>query len=105
MLDWLIEVTTAFKCRNRIYYLAVRLFNEFLVRSSEKLENEDVHGIGIASLYLASKYEDGSLLSAEVISKQISHDIFSAEDINARELLMLCALEFNLELLTHFDLH
>jgi hypothetical protein len=58
MLDWLVEVTTAFKCRDRTYYLAVGLFDEFLNRFPDKLENKDVHGIGITSLYLASKYED-----------------------------------------------
>lgn len=58
MLDWLVEVTTAFRCRDRTYYLAAGLFDQFLHIFPDKLENKDVHGIGITSLYLASKYED-----------------------------------------------
>ena len=31
MLDWLVEVTTAFKCRERTYFLASKLFDDYLV--------------------------------------------------------------------------
>ncbi len=97
MLDWLVEVTTAFKCRDRTYYLAVGLFDEFLNRFPNKLENKDVHGIGITCLYLASKYEDVQPLSSEVISEKISHGAFSDTNIKTREMIMLRTLEFSLD--------
>jgi len=34
MLDWLIEVTTAFKCRERTYFLAAKLFDDYLRKCS-----------------------------------------------------------------------
>lgn len=89
MLDWLVEVTTAFKCSDRTYYLATILFDEFLRKFPEKLENKDVHGVGIASLYLASKYEDIHPLSSEVISEKIAHGAFSEENIKRREMILL----------------
>jgi hypothetical protein len=104
MLDWLVEVTTAFKCRERTYYLAAGLFDEFLKNFHEELENKDVHGIGIASLYLASKYEDVHPLSSEVISDKISHGAFSDTNIKTSEMIMLQTLEFNLDLVTHYDI-
>lgn len=77
MMDWLVEVTNTFKCRERTYYLAVKLFDDFLASHSVSLENKDVHGIGITCLFLASKYEDVYSLSSEVISEKISHGAFS----------------------------
>lgn len=105
MLDWLVEVTTAFKCRDRTYFLAASLFDEFLKQFPDKLENKDVHGIGIASLYLASKYEDVHPLGSEVISDKISHGAFTDSNIKTREMIMLRTLEFNLDIVTHFDIH
>ena len=60
MLDWLVEVTSAYKCATRTYHLAVELFDNYL-RVCQKqivLEDKDIHLIGLASLFLASKYED-----------------------------------------------
>jgi len=42
MLDWMVEVTTSFKCSDRTYFLAVRLFDEYLrksLKNGQKLEN------------------------------------------------------------------
>lgn len=72
MLDWLVEVTTAFGCNERTYYLASALFDNFLKKTAN-LENRDVHLIGITSLYLASKYEDLKPMSSEMIADKISH--------------------------------
>ena len=48
-----------------------------------------MHGVGIASLYLASKYEDIHPLSSEVISEKIAHGAFSEENIKRREMILL----------------
>lgn len=65
MVDWLVEVTTAFRCRERTYFLAVQIFDEFLrLTTDRQLENKDIHLLGITSLYLASKYEDIRPLSS-----------------------------------------
>ena len=105
MLDWLVEVTSAFRCKDRTYFLATTLFDEFLRKFPERLENKDVHGIGVASLFLASKYEDVQPLSSEVISEKIAHGAFSIDNIKTREMIMLRALEFSLDVVTHFDIH
>ena len=76
MLDWLVEVTTIFGCNERTYFLAAQLFDDFCL-SSVDLTNEHVHGIGITSLYLASKYEDLRPLHHRVVAEKISHNFFS----------------------------
>jgi hypothetical protein len=57
MVDWMIEVTTSFKCSERAYFLSVAIFDDFL-RTKTELTNSEVHLIGIACLHLGSKYED-----------------------------------------------
>lgn len=103
MLDWLVEVTSAFKCRERTYFLCAGLFDNFLSKFPEKLENKDVHGIGITCLYLGSKYEDVFPLTSDVISDKVTHGAFSQSNIKTREMIMLQTLNFEIDLVTHFD--
>jgi len=105
MLDWLVEVTTALKCRDRTYYLAASLFDEYQKHFLDILENKDVHGIGITCLYLASKYEDFPSLSSKVISNKIAHGAISESSIKKKEIIILKTLEFSLDMVTHYDFH
>jgi len=45
MVDWMVEVTTSFKCTTRTYFLAVAIFDTYLRLQQGKkvLENSDVH--------------------------------------------------------------
>lgn len=79
MVDWMVEVCTSFKCSNRSYFLAVKIFDEYLTRQQglRVLENPEVHSIGVASIFLASKFEDVFPLHSRVVSEKISHSAFS----------------------------
>ena len=81
MVDWMVEVTTSFKCTQRTYFLAVALFDEYLRAQQGRkiMENSDVHAVGVAAMYLASKYEDIYPLHSRVVSEKISHNAFSQE--------------------------
>jgi len=87
MVDWMVEVTTSFKCTMRTYFLAVAIFDGmFRAKQGEKvLENSDVHLIGVGSMYLASKYEDIYPLHSKVVSEKISHGAFSQKQILAKQ--------------------
>jgi len=79
MIDWMVEVTTSFKCTTRTYFLAVAIFDGYLrgLQGTKVLENSDVHQLGVGSMYLASKYEDIYPLHSKVVSEKISHGAFS----------------------------
>jgi hypothetical protein len=83
MLDWLVEVTSAYKCSTRTYFMAVELFDDYLrgCKNQIVLEDKDIHLVGLASLFLASKYEDERPLSSKTLSQKISHRAFSVDDI------------------------
>ena len=87
MVDWMVEVTTSFKCTTRTYFLAVAIFDNYLrgMQGKKVMENSDVHLVGVGCMYLASKYEDIYPLHSKVVSEKISHGAFSQKQILSRE--------------------
>lgn len=104
MLDWLVEVSSAYKCAPRVYHLAACLFDLYLERTHLQLENKDVHLIGISALFIASKYEDDKPISSRVMSSKISHQAYSEDEILKMHKLMLIQLEFDCDQVTCNDL-
>ena len=77
MLDWLVEVCTSFKCSTRAYFLAVTIFDKYMIAAHQHgivLQNIDVHSIGVTAIYMASKFEDVYPLQAKVVSEKIAHN-------------------------------
>ena len=106
MVDWMVEVTTSFKCTVRTYFLAVALFDEYLraQQGVKVMENSDVHGVGVAAMYLASKYEDIYPLHSRVVSEKISHNAFSQKAILKREEEFLKLFSFQFDFVTTYDI-
>ena len=107
MVDWMVEVTTSFKCTIRTYFLAVAIFDEYLrkLQGTKVLENSNVHSVGVGAMYLASKYEDIYPLHSKVVSEKISHGAFTQKEILAREEEFLCLFQFEMDFVTPYDLH
>ena len=79
MVDWMIEVTTSFKCTERAYFLSVALFDSYLRSTKVKLVNSNVHLIGVTCMFIASKYEDIYPLTSRCVSEKIAHGGFSID--------------------------
>jgi hypothetical protein len=105
MVDWMVEVCTSFKCSARTYFLAVKILDSYFRLSPKVLENSDVHGVGVAAMYLASKFEDVYPLHSRVVAEKISHNAFTQKQILAREEEYLRLFEFQFNFVTAFDLH
>lgn len=107
MVDWMVEVTTSFKCTTRTYFLAVAIFDGYLrgKQGNTVLENSDVHQSGVGCMYLASKYEDIYPLHSKVVSEKISHGAFTQKQILAREEEFLLGFQFEMDFITAYDLH
>lgn len=107
MVDWMVEVTTSFKCTVRTYFLAVALFDNYLrgLKGKKTLENSDVHLLGVGTMYLASKYEDIYPLHSKVVSEKISHGAFTQKQILGREEEFLKLFDFEMDFITPYDLH
>ena len=107
MVDWMVEVTTSFKCSIRTYFLAVAIFDTYLRKNQgvQALDNTSVHAVGVGAMYLASKYEDIYPLHSKVVSEKISHSAFSQKQILDREQEFLKLFEFELDFITPYDIH
>ena len=71
----MIEVCTSFQCYERTWFLSVAIFDRYLylVKGRKILKNSDIHGIGVAAMYLASKYEDVYPFNSHIAYEKISH--------------------------------
>lgn len=108
MTDWMVEVCTSFKCSKRTYFLAVCIFDKYLTKQSSLgrlLTNKDVHCIGVTSMYLASKYEDIYPLHSKIVSEKIAHKAISAKEILRKEVEFLELFDFQVDLVTHWDIY
>jgi Cyclin, N-terminal domain len=103
----MIEVCTSFSCSDRTWFLAVSLFDRYLeaIKGKKTLKNCDVHGLGIAAMYMASKYEDVYPFNSFIAHERISHKAIPQKDILRMEAEFLRLFEFDLEIVTPFDFH
>ena len=103
----MIEVCSSFKCSERTWFLSVALFDKFLSLKKGKrvYKNSDVHSLGVAAMYVASKYEDIYPIVSKVASEKISHKAISQEDILAYEKEFLLTMDFNIDLVTVYDIY
>lgn len=103
MVDWMVEVCQVFGCSPKTYFLAQEFFDKFLSLSHLKLRksltDSDVHLIGTASMYVASKYEDVMPLSSKVVAEKIAHGCFSREQVLEMEAQFLNLFDFDLHFL------
>lgn len=106
MVDWMVEVTTSFKCTQRTYFLAVAIFDNYLrkIRGTKVVENGQVHLVGVGAMYLASKYEDIYPLHSKVVSEKISHSAFSQKQILEKEEEFLRLFQFEMDFVTPYDI-
>lgn len=61
MVDWMVEVMTAFKCADSTFFLAISIMDRYfaaLSREGTQLKLQELHVTGITCMFLASKYED-----------------------------------------------
>mmetsp|Transcript_32597 Transcript_32597/g.24083 ORF Transcript_32597/g.24083 Transcript_32597/m.24083 type:complete len:134 (-) Transcript_32597:236-637(-) len=94
MVDWMVEVLTAFKCSDQTFFLAVVLMDRYFscLNSGPRartLELQELHITGIACMFIASKYEDVYPLLMKTVFNKIGHAKIPAEAIKERELDIL----------------
>lgn len=107
-MDWMVEVTTSFKCFERTYYTAMTIMDKFLIASHQhktELSDKDVLSIGIVSLYLASKFNDIHPIHSQIVAEKISHGTKTKSEIIADEEHYLKVLGARVDFVTPFDFH
>jgi hypothetical protein len=95
MVDWIIEVLYAYNSDPQTFFLAIHIMDLYLLKSKVTLTNNDIHLVGIVSLYIASKMEDIIPLRMPHVKQKIGHNKFSEKEIKRQERLILETIGFD----------
>ena len=103
MVDWMIEVLYAYNSDSPTIFLAIHIMDLYIWKSRIVLTNNDIHLIGIVSIYLASKMEDIVPLRMTHIKVKIGHNKFSEKEIKKQERIMLETINYEIITSSTYD--
>ena len=103
MVDWMIEVLSVFDCMEETFFLSINIMDIFYLKTKKVLHNEDVHLIGITSMFISSKFQEIYPLSLKNFVKKVGHDLFSENDIKKMEYQILA--DIGLEVLVYTSVY
>ncbi len=104
MIDWMIEVLTNYKCDDNTFFIAVNTMDRyFKALGSASLQPNELHLIGVAAMFMASKYEDIYPLRLRIVHEKISHKKLSCQEIKEKETEISVGLGFVLGKPTIWD--
>lgn len=95
MVDWMLEVLGAYNSEIFTFNLSVQIMDMYIAKCKEVLTNNDVHLIGIVSMFIASKMEDICPIRMSHVKSKIAHGKFSEKDIRKKEKVVLETLNFD----------
>lgn len=85
MVDWMIEVLTNYHCEENTFFEAVNIMDRYFGSVKKKLQPEELHLIGVTSMFMASKYHDIYPLRIKTVQEKIAHGKLSSEEIIEKE--------------------
>ena len=89
MVDWMIEVLSIFNCTDETFFLSVNIMDIFYQKTKKVYHNEDVHLIGLTSMFISSKFQEIYPLSLKTCVNRICHKTFNENDIKKMEYQIL----------------
>lgn len=96
MVVWMEEVLRIFKCPTEVFFLATSIMDRYLEGSKTKLILDDLHEIGIVSMFIASKYVEVEPLTLDLMITKVGHGKISEKSIMKTEKKILSVLKFKL---------
>ena len=94
MIDWMIEVLSVYHASHETFFLSVYIMDRFIEKSRSQLKTNNIHLIGVTSMFIASKFIEIYPISMEHIIANIGHNQFHASVIKAQEIKMLNVISF-----------
>lgn len=106
MVDWMIEVLSNYHCDESAFFEAVNLMDRYFKVCEVKkrcLLPEELHLIGVTSMFIASKYQDIYPLRLRIIHEKIAHRKLSCEEIKNKEEEITKLLNYSIGIPTMWD--
>ena len=88
MADWMIEVLSNYNCDDLTYFESINLMDRYFFECKKKKKTlipEDLHLIGVTSMFIASKYHDIRPLRLKTVQEKIAHNKLTCEEIKNKE--------------------
>lgn len=106
MVDWIFEVLWVLNEEISIntFIRTVLLMDVYIKNSKTILKNEDIHLLGLACIYIASKYEDVYHIKIGHLAIKAAHGKYSTVNIRAKEDEILATLGFNISFSSFCDI-
>lgn len=107
MADWMIECFSIFDKSDEAFFLSVYTLDDFLDKTDNIYQDDDVHLLGLSSIFVASKYADVYPICLEDVTEKLGHCSFGPKVIKKHEVSMMLAFEWDLDMVTpiHFIDH
>ena len=103
MVDWMIEVLSNYKCDESTYFLSVNVMDRYFRLCTEQLKPDDLHLIGICSMFISSKYYDVYPIKLKLITEKVAHNKFSPDEIKNMEENIIKTIGYALHKPTVYD--
>ena len=103
MVNWMMEIFASYSSEPLSFFLAVEIMDNYLQKTNKIYNENDIHLIGMVSIYMASKMEDIIPLHMVHIKTKIGHDKFTQEEIIMMERDILTILDWDILLITTYD--
>ena len=103
MVDWMVDVFSVYKCDPGVFELAVHIMDCFLSRTNKKIIDDDIHLIGLTSIFISSKVGDVVPLRMSHIVKNIGHNVFNSKTIIDKEIEIIKTIDFDLFTASTYD--
>ena len=89
MVDWMLEVLSAFNCEDETFFLSVNLMVLFLWKTNTVYKNENMHLIGMVVMFIAAKFQEIFPITLKDLEHKVGHDQFSQMEIKKMEAKVL----------------
>ena len=101
LFNWLLEVATKLKLKNRTVYLCANIFDRYLSKIS--IDKKNLQLVGVTCLYIASKFEDIHPPKAKDLC-YLCNNIYTEAQIFELEAIVLSTINFDLIFVSALDL-
>lgn len=103
MVQWMSEVLQVFKSPRETFFHSVMVMDRYFSEKRRIISLEELHEIGVASIFIASKYTELEPLTLELMHNKASHGKVTEKQIRLREIDILNTLKFKVSVPTLMD--
>ena len=93
MIEWMRDVLWVFQSPDETFFQAVTIMDLYFAKS-KPLAQKELHEIGVACMFISSKFSELEPLTIDLMIKKASHNKIARESLLTRERKILNTISF-----------